>query len=125
MMAADVISSVAMTHVIDIRHWLDEDGMPAKAVRKQALRVARLIEYGGPLEVEHVRATLVECSRRVERRPCVGLLWVLKADAKTIEAFCEHCRREHLVISGWEDTVWADGPMEPLPPTAAELALLN
>jgi hypothetical protein len=105
-----------MTHVINIQHWLDENGAPARAVRKQALRVARLIEYGGPLEIGHARATLVECTRRVERRPCEGLLWVVKKDAGTIEAFCESCRREHLLISGWEDTEWADGQMEPLTP---------
>lgn len=105
-----------MTHVIDIRHWIDEDGAPARQVRRQALRVARLIEYGGPLEVGHARATLVECSRRVDRRPCEGLLWVVKKDAATIEAFCLLCRREHLLISGWELTDWAAGPMEPVAP---------
>jgi len=114
-----------MTHVIDIRHWLDEDGFPARPVRKQALRVARLIEYGGPLEIGHTRATLVECSRRGDRRPCEGLLWVVKADARTIEAFCAMCRREHLLISGWEDTEWADGPMEPLPPGTDERPPVN
>lgn len=116
-----------MTHVINIQHWLDENGAPARAVRKQALRVARLIEYGGPLEIGHARATLVECTRRVQRRPCEGLLWVVKRDAGTIEARCESCHREHLLISGWETTEWADGPMEPLTPEdlAAPRPLLN
>jgi hypothetical protein len=114
-----------MTYVINIQHWLDEHGAPARAVRKQALRVARLIEYGGQLEVGHARETLVECSRRVNRRACDGLLWVVKADAQTIEAYCPICRRERLLISGWEETVWADGPMEPLPPITDELPLPN
>jgi hypothetical protein len=112
-----------MTYVINIQHWLDESGAPVPQVRKQALRVARLIEYGGPLEVGHVRGTLVECTRRVERKPCTGLLWVAKKDAATLEAFCEVCRREHLLISGWEDTAWADGPMEPLTPEDLEAPL--
>ena len=43
-----------MTRVINIQHWLDEDGAPARPVRKQALRVARLIEYGGPLEAGQI-----------------------------------------------------------------------
>lgn len=109
-----------MTRVINIQHWLDENGEPARPVRRQALRVARLIEYGGPLEVGHARATLVECSRRVERRPCEGLLWVLKKETGTIDAFCVSCRREHLQIWGWELTEWAAGPMEPLSPEEQE-----
>ena len=32
-----------MTDVINIQHWLDEDGAPAPAIRKQVLRVARLV----------------------------------------------------------------------------------
>lgn len=114
-----------MTDVINIQHWLDENGDPAPPLRRRVLRVARLIEYGGPLEVGHARATLVECGRRVSRRACEGLLWVVKKDAGTIEAFCVECRREHMLISGWEITEWADGPMEPLPPEDAERPLLN
>lgn len=105
-----------MTAVINIQHWLDETGAPVPAVRRQALRVARLIEYGGPLEIGFLRGTLVECSRRVARRPCQGLLWVAKVDDATIEVFCPSCRRERLQISGWEQTEWAEGPMTPLGP---------
>ena len=65
------------------------------------------------------RETLVECSRRVDRRLCTGLLWVAKATDGTLEAFCPLCRREDLVISGWADTVWAEGPMTPV--SAADL----
>jgi hypothetical protein len=114
-----------MTSVINIQHWLDENGHPAAVVRRQALRVARLIEYGGPLDIGHARATLVECSKRVNRRRCEGLLWVVKADAHTIEAYCTTCRREHLLISGWEETEWAHGPMIPLPPEDDERPILN
>ena len=35
---------------VDIQHWLDENGDPAKPVRRKALWIARMIEYGGPLE---------------------------------------------------------------------------
>ena len=35
---------------VDIRHWLDEYGEPAQHVRRKALWIARMIEYGGPLE---------------------------------------------------------------------------
>jgi hypothetical protein len=105
-----------MTQVINIQHWLDDDGNPVASLRRQVLRVARLIEYGAPLEVGQLRGTLVECSRRVERRACQGLLWVGKIDVETIEAVCMTCHREHLQIAGWELTEWAEGPMEPIGP---------
>ena len=115
-----------MTHVINIQHWLDDHGAPVAAVRRQALRVARLIESGGPLEVGFLRGTLVECSRRVDRRPCQGLLWVAKIDDATIEACCLKCRRERILISGWEQTEWAHGPMAPLgPQDPAETSAVN
>ena len=38
-----------MACIIDIRHWLDEDGKPVPELRRRVLRLARLIEYGGLL----------------------------------------------------------------------------
>lgn len=100
---------------VDIRHWLTESGEPHPDVRRPALRIARLIEYGGPLKPGQMRETLVECSRRPRRRACEGLLWVLKSDDGVhIEAFCRICKQEHIRISGWEETEWADGAMEPV-----------
>ena len=112
-----------MTRVIDIRHWLDEKGDPHPRLRSQVLRVARLIEYGGPLAIGHVRETLVECSRRPGRKPCLGLLWVVKTERGTLDALCYTCESDHVVISGWQDTQWADGPMEPLSPDDREDAV--
>ena len=103
-----------MTEVINIQHWLDDDGIPVPALRRQVLRVARLIESGGPLRVRESRETLVECSRRVRRKPCEGLLWVTKLDDETIEACCPICLRERLLVRGWEPTEWATGPMVPI-----------
>jgi len=103
-----------MVMSVDIRHWLSESGQPHPKVRRQALRVARLIESGGPLEAGQMRETLVECSRRPGRRPCEGLLWVVKAADGRIEALCRICRQEMIYVSGWEDTEWADGMMEPV-----------
>lgn len=105
-----------MTQVINIQHWLDENGEPVPALRRQVLRIARLIEYAGLLEVGQTRGTLVECSRRVDRRACQALLWVSKIDPETIEACCLKCLREHVLISGWRSTEWASGPMEPIAP---------
>lgn len=108
-----------MTLIVDIRHWLDERGelpLDNLQVRRRALRIAQLIEAGGPLEAGQVRETLVACSSRPNRKPCLGLLWVEKADDERICAYCLACKREEIVISGWQDTMWANGPMEPASP---------
>jgi len=105
--------------VVDIRHWLTEHGeLPTDnlRVRRNALRVARLIEYGGPLEVGHCRETLVDCTRRPGRKPCLGLMWVVKTEKHAIYAYCPICKQDELMISGWEDTLWAEGMMEPVAP---------
>ncbi len=106
---------------VDIRHWLDGDE-PAAPVRRKALWVARMIEYGGPLEPGFSRETLIECPQRPKRRPCSGLLWVAKQpDGVRIEAWCPKCEQLNVWISGWESTLWAEGPMEPIGPVSATL----
>jgi hypothetical protein len=104
-----------MVLVVDIRHWLLPNGDPHPRLRRQVLRIARLIEYGGQLEVGYTRETLIECSRRPNRAPCPGLLWVFKIQDGTIEATCMICKNERIHISGWQETEWADGPMAPVP----------
>ncbi len=102
--------------VVDIRHWLTPDlSLPTDnlRLRRQVLKIARLVEYGGPLPPGHTRETLVECSRRPNRQQCLGLLWVTKQDVETIFAHCLICGGDQIHISGWEDTDWAEGPMEP------------
>lgn len=109
--------------IVNIRHWLDaQNDIPLRParLRRNALRVAQLIEYGGPLEVGEMRETLVQCTKRPKGRPCPGLLWVAKQEDQRIYAFCVGCRRDELVISGWEDTRWADGMMEPVPVPPAD-----
>ncbi|HEY3451071.1 MAG TPA: hypothetical protein VGK67_32235 [Myxococcales bacterium] len=103
--------------VVDPWHWLKEAGSlpdePAR-LRSNALKVARLLEYGGPLEPGHCRETLVECSKRPKGRRCPGLLWVTRLHDKTIHAGCMMCRQDEIHISNWQETEWADGPMEPV-----------
>ena len=80
--------------VVDIRHWLTPDlSLPTDnlRLRRQVLKIARLVEYGGPLPPGHTRETLVECSRRPNRQQCLGLLWVTKQDVETIFAHCLIC----------------------------------
>jgi hypothetical protein len=109
-----------MTLVVDITHWLEKDGsLPTANVRlrRQALRIVRFIEYGGPLERLEARETLVECKRRPGRKQCLGLLWVMKLPDDRIEVFCHGCRYIEAVISGWQETIWAEGVMPPVPMT--------
>jgi hypothetical protein len=112
--------------VVDIRHWLDEDGSPISRLRGRVLRLARLIEYGGPLQIGEEQLTLVECCARPHRQPCEGFLWVTKREDNSLEAWCTRCEAESIVITGWEETDWADGPPLPLPPCERpDLSALN
>jgi hypothetical protein len=107
--------------IVDPHHWLAQDGsLPSTnlRLRRQVLRIARLIEYGGPLQVGASRETLVECKRRPRGQPCLGLMWVAKRDAPdfAIHAYCLVCGENEAMIYKWADTEWADGMMEPVPP---------
>jgi hypothetical protein len=108
----------AMLRIIDATHFIDEDGnlpLEPPPLRRIALWVARLVEYGGPLARGELRATLVECTSRPGRRPCPGLLGVEKTERDEIIAFCVTCGTKQAVIHGWEETPWAEGPIAPAP----------
>ena len=105
--------------VVDPWHWLDKDGFFPEdnpRIRRQILRVARFIEYGGPLKAGERRETLIECKRRPGGKPCCGLMWVRKSERDTIEGYCIVCRQDELAIQNWQETEWADGMMEPVTP---------
>ena len=112
---------------VDIRHWLNDHDEPATPqLRPRVLRIARLIEYGGPLRPGETRLTLVECSRRPSRKACEGLLWVTKTEDDYLVAICPTCENESITISGWQDTLYAEGPPEPMPPLPEkDAAVLN
>ena len=112
----------AKLKVVNPWHLLGEDGsLPADpAVRAQAIRVAQCIEYGGTLERGYSRETLIQCRRRPYGAACPGLLHVLKQDDDAIHVFCPGCEADEYLIYEWEDTLWAEGMMEPL--NVAELA---
>ena len=69
-----------MTLVVDINHWLVDDDLPAgpPRLRRNALRIIRFIEYGGPLAQLHGRETLIQCKRRPGGKACDGWMWVVK-----------------------------------------------
>lgn len=104
--------------IVNPWHWLDEDGsIPdgPPSLRAQALRVAQSIEYGGPLPQRHGRATMIACRRRPAGAACRGLLHVAKQPDNAIYVYCPVCGSDEYVIHSWEDTLWAKGPMEPMP----------
>jgi hypothetical protein len=99
---------------VNPRHWLNQDGsLPDEPrLRKQALRVAQCVEYAGPLKRGHARETLIACRRKLDRKACPGLLWVLKQEDDAIHAYCVVCKSDEYLIYEWENTDWANGPME-------------
>jgi hypothetical protein len=105
-----------MILVVDPAHWLDQYGdLPEDPrLRRRMLRVARFIEYGGPLQIRSFRETLVECSRRPRRKACPGLMWVRKEPDDSIVAFCMICKEDEMIVHSWQETLWADGMMEPM-----------
>ena len=103
--------------VVDPWHWLSEEGdLPTDdaRARRQALRVARLIEAGGPLARGESRETLVECTKRPGRKACLGLMHVEKTEQDEIYAFCPLCRGDELTIHNWQGTRWAQGLSAPV-----------
>lgn len=110
--------------IVDATDWLDNSGdLPVTAppdVYRDALRVAQCIEYGGPLPPSHLVLTLIPCRRRPDGVACRGTLLVSKTQAGAIHALCQACHSEEFLITNWEDTLFADGPPEPIPLAAPE-----
>jgi hypothetical protein len=104
--------------IVNPWHWLDGDGMimpEPRALRRNIIRVARLIEYGGPLPARTGRETLEPCDRRPGRQLCRGFLWVTKLPNDNLLAFCPVCHTDQVYIENWQDTLWSEGPMDPQP----------
>jgi len=104
--------------VVDPWDWLDKDGCFLREnprLYRRMLRVARFIEYAGPLEKNETRETLIDCKRRPEGKPCLGLMWVVKTEDDAILVHCLVCKTEETFIHNWQKTEWADGMMEPVP----------
>ncbi len=104
--------------VVDPWHYLSKEGdllTEDRRLYRRMLRIARFIEYGGPLARLETRETLVECKRRPHGKSCLGLMWVAKADDDAILARCLVCKTDEAYVHNWQETEWADGMMEPVP----------
>src|SRR3990172_12235321 len=97
-----------MTLIVDINHWLVGDDLPdgPPRLRRNALRIVRFIEYGGPLPQLHGRETLIQCKRRPGGKACDGWMWVVKQNDNRIQVHCPTCHEVEAIISGWEETLW-------------------
>ncbi|MGD0680092.1 MAG: hypothetical protein ABSC94_32320 [Polyangiaceae bacterium] len=101
--------------VVDPWHWLTEDGqflVDNPRLYRRMLRIARFIEYGGELQKNETRQTLIECKRRLKGKACPGLMWVMKTGDDGILAHCIACKTEETFIHNWQKTQWADGMMD-------------
>lgn len=110
--------SAGIMLVVDPWHWLTKEGDFVREDRRlylRMLRIARFIEYGGPLSKLETRETLVECKRRPHGKPCPGLIWVVKGEDDSILAHCVVCNIDEASVHNWQETNWAGGMMEPLP----------
>jgi len=104
--------------VVDPWHWLTKDGhfiFDNPRLYRRMLRIARFIEYGGSLQKAETRETLIECKRRPKGKPCLGLMWVVKAEDDGILAHCVVCKTEEAFVHNWQETEWAEGMMEAVP----------
>ncbi|HEY6728675.1 MAG TPA: hypothetical protein VI197_31905 [Polyangiaceae bacterium] len=103
--------------VVNPWHWLNDDGtLPHNEPRllRRVLRVAQVIEYGGTLKAGEMRETLLLCNKRPKRKPCGGLIWVIKTPDDSIVAFCMLCKTDEMTVHHWQDTEWAAGVMKPV-----------
>jgi hypothetical protein len=104
--------------VVNPWHWLTKDGsIPEEhpEIRRNLLRVARVIELGAEVPRGHFRDTLIECRRRPGRKACTGLLDVAKLEYDTLLAYCPQCGQEEMWVHAWQGTEWAEGLAPPLP----------
>jgi len=106
-----------MFWVMSLPDLLDDMGeIPTSPVRlrRLALRLARLVEAGGPLTVGQMRESLVECIRKPAKTPCPGFLRVTKLEDERIYACCPICGGDQFYISDWQGSLFADGPCPPV-----------
>ena len=52
-------------------------------------------------------------------------MWVVKTGTGAINALCRICMTDEAMIHNWQETEWAEGPMEPMPVEAVDPSRLN
>ncbi len=101
-------SAVTLTTVLvsDLRHFLGmPDDAPAPA-RRMAEHLGRIVEVGTASPTGEPTGSSIRCTRRPGRRPCVGLIELVRLDLPpSIEWWCPVCGDDG-VVSGWEGSAF-------------------
>jgi hypothetical protein len=99
-----------MTHVADMRHFLDDNGAVPEDVPGPALNMALFLGSIAGWVTSHQAGpkgrTNAPCRRSPGRRRCPGDVHArFAADGSTIIWQCPICH-DNGTIRGWEDTPW-------------------
>jgi hypothetical protein len=105
------------TWVIDLRHYLEEDGDELSTVSGPALNLALFVTSIVVWVTDHLPTgdphTNVTCIRRPGRKRCTGDIFAeLDAVSGSIYWQCPWCG-ENGIISGWQGTLWDRSPAPP------------
>jgi hypothetical protein len=79
--------------------------------RVEHIDVTGTSSSNGPVQPVRTREILIEWKCRPERNQCPGLLWVLKLPDDRIHVLSHGERDSEGLISGWQETAWAAGPI--------------
>ena len=98
------------TWVIDVRHYLDDNGqfaVKSGPARKLAEYVGEIIECVTSRPSAGSGIIPVSCRRRPGRKACLGIVMAgySESDRQTIVWQCQGCTDQGL-ISGWQETQW-------------------
>jgi hypothetical protein len=110
------MTSMGNTWVIDIRHYLDDDGqlaVKAGPARKIAEHMCEIVECVTRRPKDDGLIIPALCRRRPGRKPCNGLIQAgySEADPQTIIWECLFCGDKGS-ISGWQGTQWHKPPLD-------------
>jgi hypothetical protein len=105
---------MADTWVVDLRHFIDEDGDLPDKMPTPALNRALFFDSIVALVTDHLPArdphTNVPCWRSPGRKRCLGeIMAELRLGSDEITWQCPLCG-DHGVIRGWEQTLWNRQP---------------
>ncbi len=88
--------------VSDLEHFLDLPADASGPAQRLANRLGRIVSAATAGDVGELWTTAIRCERRPSRRPCAGLLEVVRAEPDAaIRWWCNGCDDEG-VITGWE-----------------------
>lgn len=107
-------------------HLLTPEGtLPPEHPRlwPKLMRMAEAIAAGWDLPARSARPTLLLCTRRPDRKPCSGQLWVQRLVDDRLLLYCPTCQAEEMALQNWQSTPWAGPRPEPtrLEPDPAEV----